>query len=327
MHMANDMPESTDKPESEETPDIDLNLEGQPVQNGPGLLYLVGTPIGNLGDMTPRAASILGLVDYIAAEDTRRTLRLLNHLGIRKHLESYHEHNWKTRQPLLISHLLQGRSIALVSDAGMPCVSDPGSQLVDSCVQMGIRIIVVPGPSAAITALIGSGLPSGRFVFEGFLPASGRARKEQIRQIATERRTSLLYEAPHRLSKTLSDLAAAGLAERRLAVARELTKRHEEFLRMTIGEAAAFYSQNEPRGEFVLVLEGLDSFQGRNKDGDLGEPNEKDQAAALLLNLLEQGYSSRDAARLCAEKTGRKRNELYQMAVKLARENESAEDR
>jgi 16S rRNA (cytidine1402-2'-O)-methyltransferase len=289
--------------------------------SGPGILYLVGTPIGNLGDLSPRAAEILGCVDFVAAEDTRRTLRLLNHLGIRKHLESFHEHNWRSKQPSLIAQLQQGRSIALVSDAGMPCVSDPGAQLVQSCAQAGIQVIVIPGPSAAIAALTGSGLPADRFSFDGFLPASGKSRKERLLQITAEKRTCLLYEAPHRLRRTLDDLIESGLAGRHLVLARELTKKHEEFIRMTVGEAASYYSQTEPRGEYVLVLEGSDACAKRGAAGNAqGLQDQIDQSMDMLRNLLREGHSTRDAARLCAERTGRKRNELYQAAVRMSQD-------
>jgi len=226
-------------------------------QAEPGVLYLVGTPIGNLGDLSPRAAAILASVDLVAAEDTRHTLRLLNHLGLRKHLESYHEHNRLSKTAVLTGYLQQGRSIALVSDAGMPCISDPGYELVRDCASLGIKVSAIPGPCAAIAALAGAGLLSDRFVFEGFLPVQAKPRKGRLSELKAELRTVILYEAPHRLIKTLTDLAESGLYDRQLTLARELTKRHEEYLRLTVSQALDHYTCHEPRGEYVLVFEGL----------------------------------------------------------------------
>ncbi len=311
-------------------PEIILEPEArsdEPFAAVPGTLYLVGTPIGNLGDLSPRAASVLAAVDLIAAEDTRRTLRLLNYLGLRKHLESYHEHNWQSKGPQLLRELQSGRSIALVSDAGMPCISDPGAELAKLCVENSLMLTIVPGPCAAIVGLAGSGLSTDRFVFEGFLPATGKMRKTRLNQILTEGRTVVLYEAPHRLRRTLADLAALGLKERLLTLARELTKRHEEFLRLTIGEAAARYETQEPRGEYVLILEGLEAFErrcpsaGQLLSGTSGEET-ADISRTVLLDLLQQGSTIKDAVRQCMEKTGRKKNEIYQMALALQQENE-----
>jgi 16S rRNA (cytidine1402-2'-O)-methyltransferase len=291
----------------------------------PGTLYLVGTPIGNLGDLSPRAAAILADVDLVAAEDTRRTLRLLNHLGLRKHLESYHEHNFKSKNPVLAGMLQQGRSIALVSDAGMPCISDPGYELVRLCADLGITVTTIPGPCAAIVGLAGSGLLTDRFVFDGFLPVQAKTRKARLAELAAEPRTSVLYEAPHKLQRTLADLAAAGLGARELTLARELTKKHEEFLRLTVASAVERYQESEPRGEYVLVLEGKAAFENRlppagesgtATGGDAGE----DPAVCLLRASKANGLSVKDAVKACAEATGRKKNEIYQLALAIWKE-------
>jgi 16S rRNA (cytidine1402-2'-O)-methyltransferase len=287
-----------------------------PSEVRPGTLYLVGTPIGNLGDMSPRAAAILADVDLVAAEDTRRTLRLLNHLGLRKRLDS----NWQNKSPLLLSALLQGRSVALVSDAGMPCISDPGFELVRLCAEHGLTVTTIPGPCAAIVGLAGSGLISDRFVFEGFLPASGKARKARLAELAAEPRTSVLYEAPHRLRRTLNDLAAAGMAGRQLTLARELTKRHEEYLRLTVGSAISHYAERDPRGEYVLVLEGREAACRRQPESAAESlmPDESDTSVfAGLRDCKARGLSVKDAVRQCAAASGRKKNDVYQIALRI----------
>lgn len=305
-----------------------------------GTLYLVGTPIGNLGDLSPRAAAILGEADLIVAEDTRRTLRLLSHLGLRKHLDSYHEHNKRVKEPILLQKLQSGSRLALVTDAGMPGISDPGSDLVAACVLAGIPVVVIPGPCAAITALAGSGLLTDRFVFEGFLPTSGKNRKIRLAGLASEPRTIILYEAPHRIKRTLADMAAIPeLAGRRLTIGRELTKSHEEFIRLTVTEADLLYHQTEPRGEFVLILEGLIASLERSRiNGDslsdlaglpeqgTGDDGAADPAIPLLRDLLDQGKSLKDAVRLCCRRTGRSRNELYALALALTAEIEKNTD-
>jgi 16S rRNA (cytidine1402-2'-O)-methyltransferase len=285
----------------------------------PGVLYLVGTPIGNLGDLSPRAASILSSVDLVAAEDTRRTLRLLNHLGLRKHLESYHEHNRLSKTAVLTGYLQQGRSIALVSDAGMPCISDPGYELVRECASLGIKVTAIPGPCAAIVALSGAGLLSDRFVFEGFLPVQAKIRKNRLAELTAEPRTTVLYEAPHRLVRTLTDLAASGLGDRQLTLARELTKRHEEFLRMTVSRALDYYAQHEPRGEYVLVLEGLSAYSQYQATGEKTAGVEAGAAAgqlqAELRDCRQRGLSMKDAVRECVSRGNRKKNIVYQAAL------------
>lgn len=288
----------------------------------PGCLYLVGTPIGNLGDLSPRAVAVLSAVDRIAAEDTRRTLRLLNALSIRKSLISYHEHNQSSRGPELADRLQAGESIALVSDAGMPCISDPGEALVRLCAERGIPVVAIPGPTAALTALSLSALSTERFVFEGFLPTEGRNRRERLAQVTSEPRTVILYEAPHRLRKTLAALAAADLGDRLISLARELTKRYESVLRLTVHEATQYYAEHEPIGEFVLILEGLEAFQIRHPEA-VSPDFQAEQVMAvdnLLENLLAQGLSVKAAAAEAAKRTGGKKNELYRQALNLRKD-------
>lgn len=222
----------------------------------PGELFLVATPIGNLEDMTARAIHVLSQADLVAAEDTRRTRQLLNHFGLTKPLVSYFQHNQLQREESLINALRAGKKIALVSDAGMPGISDPGTSLVQAAVAAGIRVTPIPGASASLSALAASGLSTERFVFEGFLPRAGKERKKRLQALAAEERTIILYEAPHRLRETLHDLRAVLGDERRITVARELTKVYEEFWRGNLGEAEAEFNQREVRGEFSLVLEG-----------------------------------------------------------------------
>ena len=230
-----------------------------------GKLYLVGTPIGNLGDISPRALRTLEEVDFIAAEDTRVTLKLLNHFNIKKPLVSYYEHNAKRSGVKILERILNGEDCALVTDAGMPSVSDPGEDLAVRCAEAGVEITSVPGPSAAVTALAISAMPSGRFCFEGFLSTSGRSRREHLESLKDEKRTMIFYEAPHKLVKMLEDLCKTFGAERRIALCREMTKLHEEVIRTTLGEAVAMYGEeNPPRGEFVLVIDGAPE--------DAGEP-------------------------------------------------------
>ena len=223
-----------------------------------GTLYLVPTPIGNLGDVSRRCAETLAAADFIAAEDTRVSLKLLNHLEIKKPLVSYHEHNKKESGPRILERLLAGESCALVTDAGCPAISDPGEDLVRLCAGAGVPVCALPGPCAAITALSVSALPTGRFAFEGFLPAQKKERRARLERLKTEERTLIFYEAPHRLRETLAELLEAFGPERPLSLCRELTKLHEEILRLTLGEAVRYYESNEPRGEYVLVLGGAE---------------------------------------------------------------------
>ncbi|MDD2534732.1 MAG: 16S rRNA (cytidine(1402)-2'-O)-methyltransferase [Eubacteriales bacterium] len=298
-----------------------------------GTLILIGTPIGNLGDLSHRVVDVLSRVDLIAAEDTRRTRQLLSYLGLHQPLTSYHEHNQDSKGPQLVEKLREGQTIALVSDAGMPCISDPGEGLVGLCIDANVPILVIPGPSAAVTALAGSGLESDRFAFEGFLPSDKKLRRERLAELNREPRTMVLYEAPHRLKKALQELATAGFQERRLVLGRELTKKHEEFLRGTVQGLLEYYEQNDPRGEYVLVLEGRRAYLKRvppPSDGSSGGANERgddidfasDQpkeilAETMLKELLSQGVSVREAAKETALRTGLKKNELYARALEL----------
>ena len=274
----------------------------------PGRLYLVGTPIGNLGDISPRALRTLEEADFIAAEDTRVTLRLLNHFNIKKPLVSYYEHNAKRSGVRILERILEGETCALVTDAGMPSVSDPGEDLAVLCAEAGVEISAVPGPSAVVTALALSALPSGRFCFEGFLSTSGKSRREHLESLRDERRTMVFYEAPHKLRKTLEDLRDAFGPERPAALCREMTKLHEEVIRTTLGEAAAMYGDdNPPRGEFALVIAGAPETSG--------EEHTREEALELVRRYRAAGSSLKEACRLASAETGFKKNELYDLAV------------
>lgn len=275
----------------------------------PGTLYLVGTPIGNLEDMTFRAVRILQLVDVIAAEDTRHTGKLLQHFQITTPQVSYYEHNQKSRIPDLVRRLQQGQAIALVTDAGMPGISDPGYELVKSCVAARIAVVPIPGPSAAIAALVASGLPSDRFLFEGFLPAKSKERLTYLEGLAREPHTLIFYEAPHRLRQTLQDLAAVLGGDRVIAFARELTKLHEEIWRGTIQEAIDYYTHKDPQGEYTLVVGGA----------EISQPTLSEAAIkAELQALLQQGLSRSEASRELAKQTALPRRYIYQLALALA---------
>ena len=267
-----------------------------------GMLYLVPTPIGNLGDISPRCTETLAQADFIAAEDTRVSLKLLNHLEIKKPMVSYHEHNKKESGPKILARLLAGETCALVTDAGCPAISDPGEDLVRLCAENGVPVCALPGPCAAVTALSVSALPTGRFVFEGFLPVPKKERRERLSRLQQEDRTMIFYEAPHKLRDTLADLAAAFGETRRISLCRELTKLHEEVLRLTLGEAAAHYRENEPRGEYVLIVAGAEIVR---------QAVSLDQAAELARGLIEGGMSKKDAVRQIAQETGVAKNALY----------------
>lgn len=271
-----------------------------------GTLYLVGTPIGNLGDFSPRAVETLKSVDFIAAEDTRVTLKLLNHFGIKKPLICYFEHNRAEMGEKLLSRLLAGESCALVSDAGMPAISDPGEDIVRQCAEHGVTVGCIPGPSALVTALAMSGLPTQRFTFEGFLAASGKNRREHLESLKNEQRTMIFYEAPHKLQKTLADFLEY-FGDRELSLCRELTKIHEEIIRTTVSGAIAKYSETAPRGEYVLVLRGKE---------DAGEPEiSREQALELVKKYRSEGKSLKEAAKLASADTGFSKNELYSLAL------------
>jgi 16S rRNA (cytidine1402-2'-O)-methyltransferase len=262
----------------------------------------VGTPIGNLGDLSPRAAEILGSVDFVAAEDTRVTRKLLTHFGIKKPLISYFEHNKWQRGDIILDRIETGENCALVSDAGMPAISDPGELLVRQAAQRGVPVAAVPGPSAVVTALAVSGLPTGRFTFEGFLSVSKKSRREHLEEVKHEQRTMVFYEAPHKLLTTLQDMLATW-GDRELALVRELTKVHEEVRRTTLSEAVAYYTENPPRGEFVLVIRGAEAPQE--------ETTSLADAAARARALMEAGASASAAAKQAAAETGRRKNEIY----------------
>lgn len=271
-------------------------------------LCLVPTPIGNLSDISPRARQALADADFIAAEDTRVALRLLNHLELKKPLVSYYEHNKEGSGPKIVARILTGQRCALVSDAGSPAISDPGEDLVRLCAEAGIPVTAIPGPCAAITALSISGLPTGRFCFEGFLSTNKKSRQAHLDGLRSETRTMIFYEAPHKLTTTLADLSAVFGAERRISLCRELTKLHEEVLRTTLGEAASYYAEHAPRGEFVLIVEGAAPLA----------PEAVSEADALeaVRALIGQGLSRKDAVRRVSEQTGIPKNELYNAAVR-----------
>ena len=272
-----------------------------------GTLYLVATPIGNLGDFSPRAVEILESVDFIAAEDTRVSVKLLNHFHIKKSLVSYHEHNHVTAGQAILARLLAGESCALVTDAGTPAISDPGEDLVRLCGERGVNIIAIPGCCAAVNALAVSGLPTGRFTFEGFLTVNKKSRREHLEHLRDEERTMVFHEAPHKLRTTLQDLCAAFGPERRIALCREMTKLHEETWRTTLGEAVARYETTSPKGEYVLVIAGKERFRGAALTLEEG--------AAQVLALQDQGMRLKEAAREVAEHTGLSKNELYTAAL------------
>ena len=272
-----------------------------------GTLYLVATPIGNLSDLSERALKVLSEVDFIAAEDTRNTLGLLSHFGISKPLVSYFEHNKKERGPEIVSRLAAGESCALVTDAGTPGVSDPGEDLVRLCADAGLAASSIPGPVAAINALILSALPTGKFVFEGFLPVAKADRKERLAALQNETRTMLLYEAPHKLRTTLADLAKTFGEDRKIALCRELTKLNEEVKRTTIGEAVAYYETNDPRGEYVLVVAGAE----KKEKATAWETTPKEQVELYM----QSGLSKMEAVKKVAKERGLPKNEVYKEMI------------
>ena len=275
-----------------------------------GVLYVVATPIGNLSDISERALKVLSAVDFIAAEDTRNSLRLLSHFNISKPLVSYHEHNKREKGEEIVSRLLSGESCALVTDAGTPAISDPGEDLVRLCADNGIPVTSIPGACALITALTLSGLPTARFVFEGFLPVQKKERRERLDLLACESRTFVLHEAPHKLRTTLDDLVRTLGSERRISLCRELTKINEEVCRTTLGEAVKLYSEREPRGEYVLVVEGGPDNDVREKSELAGMSPE--EAVAYFC---ASGMSRNDAIKAAAKSLGVTRNRLYEMLI------------
>lgn len=271
-----------------------------------GKLYVVGTPIGNLGDFSPRAVQTLEEVDFIAAEDTRVTLRLLNHFGIKKEMVSYFEHNKRQRGEIICQRILQGESCAVVTDAGMPAISDPGEDLVALCQELGITVESVPGPTAFATALAISGMETGRFTFEGFLSVNKKSRREHLEEIKDEKRTLIFYEAPHKLSNTLADLHNV-LGNRKIAIVREITKLHEEVIRTTLPKAADEYSDGGIKGEIVLVIEG--------KKEDVKAEITLDYAVSQARELIEKGMSVNNASKEIASKTPFKKGDIYKALI------------
>jgi len=276
-----------------------------------GTLYLVATPIGNLEDITLRAVRVLREADIVAAEDTRQTLKLLNHLNIKKPLVSYYEHNKGVKGGYLIDLLLSGKNVALVSDAGTPGISDPGEDMVRLCVENGINVTMIPGPAALISGLVLSGLPAGRFVFEGFLPVNKRARMERLNSLKKETRTIIFYEAPHKMVYTLNDIYSV-LGNRRIALARELTKKFEEITRCTVKEAIEKYGATPPKGEFVLVLEGAD-------ESGLEDEKRKEWDSLSIkehYSIYEsQGMNKKEAMKKVAEDRGITKREVYKALI------------
>lgn len=301
------------KEDKHQVEEID-SLNGR--KEDPGTLFLVATPLGNIGDMSPRAVEVLQQVDYVAAEDTRTAARLLAELGVGNRLISYYEQNQHMRHDALLRDLLAGQSIAVISEAGMPCISDPGEGIVRIAALYDISVSVIPGPSALLSAIAASAFDTTRFVYEGFIPVKGRSRKELITEIASERRTIVFYESPHRIRRTLDDLYKAGLGERLIVIARELTKKYEEFIRLTVSSAVEYYETMNPRGEFTVVLEGLAEFESRT-----GRKNSTKSTDAELISMLEncfgEGMSTREAAAAIASETGLSKNKLYDLALSV----------
>lgn len=280
-----------------------------------GMLYLVPTPIGNLGDISQRCRETLEQADFIAAEDTRVSLKLLNHLGIKKSLVSYYEHNKAFKGDQIVQRILAGETCALVSDAGSPAISDPGEDLVKQCAQAGIVVCAIPGPCAAITALSISGQATGRFCFEGFLSTAKKSRREHLDSLKNEMRTMIFYEAPHKLSATLEDLAEAFGSDRGISLCRELTKLHEEVIRTTLGQAIGYYQENPPKGEFVLVVAGAPARETAvASDSD---------AAARVSQLMQEGMSRKDAVKQTAKELNLPKNVVYDIALSQSEDTAS----
>ena len=298
------------------TPINDRDEEKNRVEGG--TLYLVATPIGNLSDLSPRAVKVLGEVDFIAAEDTRNTAKLLACFEIRKPMASYFEHNKRERGEVIAARLADGESCALVTDAGTPAISDPGEDLVALCAERGIPVSVVPGPCAAVSALAVSGLFTAKFVFEGFLSTATGERRESLERLKSETRTILLYEAPHKLRTTLADLEKA-LGDRKISLCRELTKLHEDIWKTTLGEAVEHYKANEPRGEYVLVMAGAPETADPEQELTL------EQAAQRALELIGQGLGPTAAAKAAAQGTPYSKSEVYKQLLVLQQGQQAGE--
>jgi 16S rRNA (cytidine1402-2'-O)-methyltransferase len=296
----------------------------------PGVLYLIATPIGNYSDITKRAREVLSKVDVVAAEDTRRTGLLLKQFDLKKRLESYREHNKVGKGKHLLNLLKNGTDVALVSDAGTPCISDPGNELVRLCAKNMIRVVSIPGPCAAICAVSASDLDTSRFVFEGFIPVKGKLRRERLESISLEPRTTILYESPRRIKKTLNELTRLLSGDRKIILARELTKIYEEFIRTTLQDALLIYADIEPIGEFVLVIEGMDEYRNRKATA---ESNDFDEQKALTLIMDDEikrwmhsqekeSFSLKDQAGFLAHQFNIPRNQAYDLLLKRKRESE-----
>ena len=274
-----------------------------------GMLYLVPTPIGNLSDISIRCRETLEQADFIAAEDTRVSLKLLNHLGIKKPLVSYFEHNKAQKGEMIVQRILAGETCALVSDAGSPAISDPGEELVKQCAEAGITVCAIPGPCAVITALSISGQATGRFCFEGFLSTAKKSRRDHLESLINETRTMVFYEAPHKLLNTLEDMAAVFGTDRPISLCRELTKLHEEVIRTTLGGAIELYNQQSPKGEFVLVVAGATPVEEKAATAD--------DAVTRVKELMDGGMSRKDAVKQAAQELHLPKNVVYDAALNI----------
>ncbi len=294
---------------TDNSPSLDLGIdipEGKNRIEG-GVLYLVATPVGNLSDISARAAKVLRDVDFIAAEDTRNSMRLLSYLGIQKPMVSYFEHNKRSHGELIAERLLGGESCALVTDAGTPAISDPGEDIVSLCAERGIKVTSIPGACAAILALTLSGLPTSRFCFEGFLSADKKDRRTRLEKIKYSEYTLIFHEAPHKLKATLSDMSEIFGSERRISLCRELTKLNEDIFRTTLGGAVAFYNENSPRGEYVLVVDGAPEGKKASADSDLCSLSVEEH----VKHYIDTGMSKKDAIKSAAHDRGVPKNEIY----------------
>ena len=279
----------------------------------PGILYLVATPIGNLEDMTYRAVRILSEVDLIAAEDTRNSIKLLNHFEIKTPMTSYHEHNKYEKAEELVAKLISGTNIAVITDAGTPGISDPGEELVRQCYEAGITVVPVPGACAAINALIASGLPTRRFAFEAFLPTDKKERRAVLDELKKETRTIIIYEAPHRLTRTLAELKDV-IGDREATVCRELTKKHETFFKTTLGVATEYYIENEPKGECIIVIKGLSFYEIEEEGRRQWESMTVPEHITLYMN---QGMDKKEATKQVAKDRGVSKRDIYEFAKEM----------
>ncbi len=298
---------------TEQSSELDLGVYIPPEKNRVegGVLYLVATPVGNLADISARAVKVLREVDFIAAEDTRNSMRLLSFLGIQKPMVSYFEHNKRSHGEMICQRLLSGESCALVTDAGTPAISDPGEDIVALCAEKGIKVTSIPGACAAILALTLSGLPTSRFCFEGFLSADKKERRERLEQIKFDEHTLIFHEAPHKLKATLSDMCDIFGSDRKISLCRELTKLNEDIFRTTLKEAVEFYNENSPRGEYVLVIEGA-------PEGSLASPKEDLSSLSVeehVRHYMNSGMSKKDAIKACAKDRGVPKNDIYMKFV------------